>query len=106
MGEKCFNLRNAHVLGMAFVVEKDMTTNPLDVGLFGAIGVVLETNEFANLVKQFLGSGFHGGFIEKNHETLTCMKLYKGRLTLWQSDYTEMSPRNLLRRMLCGQMPT
>jgi hypothetical protein len=40
MGEEGFNLRVTHFLGVALVVKEDVATNPLNVGLFCAVGIV------------------------------------------------------------------
>jgi hypothetical protein len=66
VGEAGFNLSVGRVLGVALVVKWDVARNLLDVGLFGEIGVVLEVNQFTNLVKQLFRHGFHNGFIEKS----------------------------------------
>ena len=59
MGEEGFHLCGAHVLGVALVVEKDVAFDPVDVGLLGADGVVLQADDVANLIEQFLGTLFH-----------------------------------------------
>lgn len=52
-------LGRAHVLGVTLVVKKDVAFDPVDVGLFGADGVVLEADDVAHLIKQFLGTMCH-----------------------------------------------
>ena len=61
MGEEGLDLFDAHVFGMTFIVKKDVTFDPVFVGLFGAVGVVLGLKGVAHtfdklsasLVKQF-----------------------------------------------------
>ena len=36
MGEEGSDFRQAHLIGMAFVVEEDEAANPTDIRLFGA----------------------------------------------------------------------
>jgi hypothetical protein len=50
MGEESFDFDLAHVLGMTFVVKHDVTINPLDIGLFGTEGIVLESKRVTHLV--------------------------------------------------------
>ena len=52
MGEKGFDFGCSHFLGMAFAVEQDKAANPIDVGLFGADAVMLETNFVENPIQQ------------------------------------------------------
>jgi len=42
----------AYIFRVAFVVEQDEVANPVDVGLFGAAGVVFEAQGVANLVEE------------------------------------------------------
>jgi len=44
---------------MAFVVEEDVTLDPVNVALFCAMGMMFALNGLANLVKEFLGTLFH-----------------------------------------------
>jgi hypothetical protein len=44
MAEEGFNLGDAHFLGVALVMKQNVTTEPLDVGIFCTIGVMLETD--------------------------------------------------------------
>jgi len=53
VGQKPGNLWFAHRLRMALVVEKNIALDPIQVGLFGAIGIVLEAQGVAHLVKEF-----------------------------------------------------
>jgi len=59
VGEKRFNFGDAHVPGVAFVVEEDEAFDPVDVGLFSADGVVFEAQRIPDLVQQFPGFWFH-----------------------------------------------
>jgi hypothetical protein len=45
---------------MTLVVEKNVTTNPTDIGLLGFVGVMLEPNSVSNLIEELLRSRFHG----------------------------------------------
>jgi hypothetical protein len=54
-----FKLCPAHFLRVAFVVKQEVTMNPINVALLGAVGVVLETNRITNLIEQLAGSSFH-----------------------------------------------
>ena len=58
VGDECLNFFNAHVFGMAFFVEEDVAANPVHVGLFGALGVVLDADGVADLFEEF--SSFWG----------------------------------------------
>ncbi len=60
VGEEGFNLRDAHLFGVAFVVEKDEAFDPIDIGFFGAEGVVFEAEGVAHLIQQFGGLVRHG----------------------------------------------
>jgi hypothetical protein len=50
MAEAGFNLWNAHFLWVAFIVQQNVTTNPLNIGFFATIGVVFEPNLVFNLL--------------------------------------------------------
>lgn len=61
MGEEGLDFRGAHVFGVAFVVEDDVAFDPVAVGLFGAVGVVLEAQGVGDLIEEFTpGFLFHG----------------------------------------------
>ena len=67
VGEKGFDpstgsgqrFRRAHILGMAFVMEKDVALDPVRVGLFGADGIVLEADDVAYTIQEFFWALFH-----------------------------------------------
>jgi len=42
---------------MALVVKKDEAANPIDVGLFGAKGIVFGTDGVADLFEEFFSAG-------------------------------------------------
>jgi hypothetical protein len=44
---------------VALVVKQDETSNPIDISLFGAEGIVFEAEAVAHLVKQFGWILFH-----------------------------------------------
>lgn len=60
VGEEGFDLRCTHVPGMAFVVEEDETLDPVNVGLFCALGIVLTADGVGDLFQQLLGTLGHG----------------------------------------------
>jgi hypothetical protein len=51
MGEKGFDFRRAHLARMTLAVEENETSDPIDVGFFGADGVVLESDGVSYLVE-------------------------------------------------------
>ena len=51
MGEKGFDFRRAHLARMTLAVEENETFDPIDVGFFGADGVVLESDGVSYLVE-------------------------------------------------------
>ena len=53
MGQEGLDFGGAHGLGVAFLVEKNETPDPVDVSLFGAIGIVLEAQGIAELIEKF-----------------------------------------------------
>ena len=59
VGEKRFDFGDAHVPGVAFVVEEDEAFDPVDVGLFSADGGVFDAQRIPDLVQQFPGFWFH-----------------------------------------------
>lgn len=52
MGEKGFDFGRPHFLWMAFAVEQDKAANLIDVSLFGADAVMLETDFVVNPIQQ------------------------------------------------------
>jgi len=64
VGEKGRDLRGAHVAGVAFIVEEDVTFDPLDISLFSVNGVMFSSQGVthtlaklsAGLVQQFFGA--------------------------------------------------
>lgn len=55
VGDKLFNFVRSHFFGMAFVVVENVLPHPLDVGLFGAWGVLFEADGFFVLFEEFFG---------------------------------------------------
>lgn len=53
MGEVSFNIGFAHIAGMSFVVKKDKTFDPLNIGSFGVQAVVPEPQTVSDLVQKF-----------------------------------------------------
>ena len=59
MKEKGSDVRVAHLLRMAFVVEENEALDPVDVGFFGTDGIALETYGVANAIQETFGTVFH-----------------------------------------------
>lgn len=55
VGDEGLDFGGAHVFGVVFVVEEDVAFDPVFVGLFGAVGVVFETDGVGDLVEEFAG---------------------------------------------------
>jgi hypothetical protein len=53
MRYELIDLDGAHFARMLFVVKQDVFSDPLDVGLFGARGILLNANLVSKLVEQF-----------------------------------------------------
>ncbi len=56
-GEKRFDVVGGEVGGVALVVEEDEAADPVQVGGFGARGVVAQAEGGAGVVEHFLGHG-------------------------------------------------
>jgi hypothetical protein len=50
MGQKGLDLFFSHFTGMFFLMEEQITLNPVQICLFGAVGVVFEANGFTHYV--------------------------------------------------------
>jgi len=62
--DEVLDLGCAHLCGVAFVVKEDVAASPVEIGLFGAVGVVFGADGIAHAVEEFfvLGGGCdHGG---------------------------------------------
>lgn len=59
VGEEGFDFGDTHFVGVTLVVEEDEAANPLNVGFFCAIGIVLEANGIADLVKELSRWALH-----------------------------------------------
>ena len=57
VGEEGLDFWGAHFERVAFVVVEDEAAHPVEVGLFGAVGVVFGAQDVAGLVKKFFGHG-------------------------------------------------
>ena len=100
VGKEGLYLSGSHVFGMPFVVEKDVTLDPTDVGLFGANRIMLETNGITYTIEQLLGTFFHfsprelliygmfSGILSVNLIPYDCTRFRR----VWQVSYTEMYP--------------
>jgi hypothetical protein len=53
MGQEGLHLASAHLPGMSLAVEEDEATNPIDIGLLGADGVVQQPELLPDLVEEF-----------------------------------------------------
>ena len=53
VGEKGLDFWGAHLGGVADIVEVDVALDPIDIGFFGADGVVFEADGISHLVEQF-----------------------------------------------------
>ena len=53
VGEESLDFWSAHFEGVTFVMEEDEAFDPVDVGFFGAIGIMFEAQGFADLVEKF-----------------------------------------------------
>jgi hypothetical protein len=59
VAEELFDFGRVHVFGVAQVVEADVTFVPMDISLFGAIGVSAQADGVADAVGEFfLWHGF------------------------------------------------
>lgn len=56
VSEKGFDLWRSHLGWVAHAVEKDVTLDPADVGLLGAVGIVSEAQGVADLIQEFFGA--------------------------------------------------
>lgn len=59
VGNEGLYFLGAHVFGVAFFVEEDVAANPVYVCLFGAKGVMFDTDGVADLIQQFTWGFFH-----------------------------------------------
>lgn len=60
MSQESLKFAVAHFLGMAFIVEEDIFSDPVNAGLFGIAGVMLDWDGVTHLVEEFYGTAFHG----------------------------------------------
>jgi hypothetical protein len=52
IGDVCLDFRHTHFGRMPFFMIKDIAFAPIDIGLFGAVGIMLGTNGIAKLIEQ------------------------------------------------------
>jgi hypothetical protein len=122
MDEEGFDFWNAHFLGVAFVVEKDETANPLYVGLFcsasrssevtsakadgsrteacvaRSVGVMFKTNGITDWPSNFLG-GVDGIFMKaRTKKLISSLRLYNATPEKWIWCYAEFCQSNALIR--------
>jgi len=57
VGEEGLNFGCAHLCRVAFLVKEDVAPDPIQVGFFGAVGVVFEADGFAQLFEEFFCHG-------------------------------------------------
>jgi hypothetical protein len=60
VGQKGLDLRCAHFGRVAHIVEVDVAFDPIDIGCFGADGVVFEAQGITHPVEQLSVGGFYG----------------------------------------------
>ena len=78
---------------MPLVVIEDKALGPIDVGLLGAVGIVLKTNCIAYLVEQLLWSLRHANLLdlgllkERSCDTIRVNRL--GKEPPWETLYRE-----------------
>ena len=53
VGDVGLNFFGTHILWMALLVKENEACDPLDVGLFGAIGIMFDADGFADKIEQF-----------------------------------------------------
>ena len=53
VGDEVFDFRDAHFFGVTFAVKEDVVFDPVDVGVFGARGVVFDAKCVTVLVEEF-----------------------------------------------------
>lgn len=53
LGQEGLDFSGLHFCRVAFVMEEDETAHPVHTGLFGAVGVMFEAQDFAELVEEF-----------------------------------------------------
>jgi len=53
LGEEGLYFWLAHFFGVAFVVEENVAFDPIEVSLFGAVGVVLGARDVTSLIEKF-----------------------------------------------------
>jgi len=51
---------------MTLVVKQNVATNPIEIAFLSAVGIVLEANSIAHLVKEFFGTVIHNGKMRRN----------------------------------------
>lgn len=54
MSQERFNFSVAHVFGMVLVMKEDVAANPIKIAFLSAVGIVLQSNDIANLIQQLL----------------------------------------------------
>lgn len=55
VGDKCADFLDAKVFWVLLFMKDDVAFDPVDIGLFGAVGVVFGAQGFLDLLKQFFG---------------------------------------------------
>jgi hypothetical protein len=59
IGQKRLDFRTVQIFGMLLVVEEDKTFNPIEISLFGSIGIMLGAKGLADLIEQLRGWRWH-----------------------------------------------
>jgi hypothetical protein len=104
VGEESGDFGRAQVFGVLLVVEKDVTFGPVNVGVFGAAGIMFDADGGAELVEEFGGFGGHG--IAFWNEIVYTFAGRKGRIAFWKTtlmagtkgglDFRNLSPTGVL----------
>jgi hypothetical protein len=58
--EVAFNFLLAHLVGVAFVIEQDELTDPVDIGLFSSMTEVFLPTDDSHLIKKTWFARFSG----------------------------------------------
>jgi hypothetical protein len=60
VNEKSFDFWNSHIFKMLLVMKQDVTSNPLNIGLLCAIGIMLQPDGITDSIEEFPRWAFHG----------------------------------------------
>ena len=57
VNQKSLNFGSAHLSRMALAVEENVALDPIQVGFFGTIGIMFQTQRITHLVEKFFSHG-------------------------------------------------